>query len=511
MDKTRNLEDLITNLKQVHVLGPINKIVTGIAYDSKKTCPNFLFVAISGNLLDGHSFIPDAISRGSTVIVCEKNPQLFLSNHEISSSITWLIVPNSREVLAILADSYFCSPSRQVKVLGITGTNGKTTTSYLLEAILSQEGSNVGVVGTINYRWANATTKAKQTTPESLDLQEILANMRAARIRYCILEISSHGIKQSRITGCRFEGVLFTNLGRDHLDYHKDLQEYFETKASLFTDFPKEWALINIDDPFGQKIRDLSPGKVFTYGIQKHADFRAVDIQITQNGISFHLEYFNGQFRISSKLLGRHNVYNMLAACAAASLCGLSLQNVNTALENLDFIPGRLERVEAGQNFNVLIDFAHTPDALDKAIMACREFTAGKVIVVFGCGGNRDKGKRPLMGEIAARLSDYTFITSDNPRREDPQAIVNDITDKIIGNRHEKNWTVLLDRREAIFAAIEMARGGDTVLIAGKGHEQEQLLGVNILPFSDNEVAREAIVSLHKTHLGAGCTCGTLP
>lgn len=497
MNKTGTLEELVANLKQVHILGPVNIPVSGIAYDSKKIGPDSLFVAISGNQLDGHNFITEALARGSRAVVCERSPGSFPLNPGLIAEITWLIVPDSREALALLSDSFFDYPSRQLKVIGITGTNGKTTTSYLLETIFSHLGFDVGVIGTINYRWSHVTTKAKQTTPESLDLQRILAEMKSSGIPYCFLEVSSHGLNQSRITGCHFEGVIFTNLGRDHLDYHGDLQNYFESKARLFTDFSVRWALINIDDPFGKKIKELCPAPVFSYGLHRNADFRAEDIRVHKKGISFILKSFKGETRISSKLLGGHNVYNILAACASATICGLDIEGLNTGLEKLELIPGRLERIEAGQNFNVLIDFAHTPDALEKAILACREFTVGQVIVVFGCGGDRDRGKRPLMGEIAVKLSDSVFITSDNPRTENPQAIVNDITDKISKEKYY-NWTVCLDRRNAIFAAVKSATEGDTVLIAGKGHEREQLLGRQILPFSDGAVAREAIISLIK-------------
>lgn len=493
MEKQILLKDLLNHFDKLEILGSIDKPVSSLTYDSKKVNLNAIFVAIKGHNFDGHNFISEALSKGSSVIVCEKSPHLIISDQQTISETTWIIVSNSREALGLLADRFFESPSRKMKLIGITGTNGKTTASYILESIFGGLGYKVGVVGTINYRWPGVTMKARQTTPESLDLQRFLMEMTETGIQFCCLEVSSHSIKQSRITGCHFEGVVFTNLGRDHLDFHQNIQDYYETKARLFTNFDYGWALINTDDPYGKKIKEQCKGQVFTYGIRSKADFSARNIRIDKNGVSFSLKSSGGETAITSRLLGKHNIYNLLAACAGAQLCGMNIKDAGSALAEFDNVPGRLERIEEGQNFQVLIDFAHTPDALEKAARACREFTPGRLIVVFGCGGDRDTGKRPLMGKVAAKLSDFVIITSDNPRSEDPQSIVEGIISPLRREKYQ-NWSVQLDRREAIFEAVRMAKEGDTVLIAGKGHEQEQIFRDRILPFSDGKVAREALI-----------------
>jgi UDP-N-acetylmuramoyl-L-alanyl-D-glutamate--2,6-diaminopimelate ligase len=401
-----------------------------------------------------------------------------------------LQVPDSRQALALIASAFYQHPSRHLHLIGITGTNGKTTTASIVEAILQAAGYAVGVLGTMNYRYGSYRQQAVQATPETLCLQQLLRQMVEAQVAYAVLEVSSHALVQARVDACAFEACVFTNLSRDHFDYHRTEEAYFAAKARLFHDFPARWHVLNVDDPYGHALRRTSRARLLTYGLQSDATLKPSAIQRTTHGVEFTLPTTQGRLAIRSALIGQHNIYNLLAGIAVAMALEVEVEAIIGGIAQLRQIPGYLERIDVGQNFAVFVDYAHTPEALEQALRAVRATTPGRLITVFGCGGDRDPGKRPVMGKIATTLSDYTVITSDNPRTEDPQHIVNDI---VAGVDSRQRYTTMLDRRYAIIHALDMARSHDTVVIAGKGYEASQIIGTTHLYFDDREVAREAL------------------
>jgi UDP-N-acetylmuramoyl-L-alanyl-D-glutamate--2,6-diaminopimelate ligase len=399
-------------------------------------------------------------------------------------------VPNSRQALALLASAYYGHPGRHLRLIGITGTNGKTTTSYIIEAILQAAGQAVGVIGTVNYRIGTQEIPAAHTTPDALELHHLLAQMVQANLGYAVMEVSSHALDQERVWGCRFEVAVFTNLSRDHYDYHGTAEAYFAAKARLFQDLSAVWHILNLDDPYGQRLLDMSRARLLTYGLEGEATLKPSAVRHGLDGIRFTLSTTKGQLDIVSPLVGRHNVYNLLAGIAVAIALDIDAGAITQGIAQLQRVPGRLERVDYGQDFAVFVDYAHTPDALEKVLQLVRAETTGRLITVFGCGGDRDPGKRPLMGQVATRLSDYTIITSDNPRTEDPQRIIDEI---IAGVESSQDYVPLPDRQEAIEHAIAMAQPSDTIVIAGKGHEDYQILGQTRRHFDDREVAQAAL------------------
>jgi UDP-N-acetylmuramoyl-L-alanyl-D-glutamate--2,6-diaminopimelate ligase len=479
------LSQLLQALKEKEVSDPQDTEIERIFYDSRKIKKNSLFVAIKGFRTDGHRFINQALLRGAKAVVMEKRIPL-------GEGATGILVPDTREALALLADRFYHHPSRKIKLIGITGTNGKTTTSYLTHSILTSNKKGCGLLGTIAHKIGSKTIPAQITTPESLDLQFLLSQLVEKKIKYAVMEVSSHSLELSRIERVKFSIAVFTNLSIDHLDFHQTIENYLEAKTRLFTRLGKRaFAIINIDDPRSRYIKERTPCSILTYGIERKADVKARKINLSLEGSSFKVKTPEGDLDINLPLPGKHNVYNALAAIGVSSLLKIPPSAIEKGLERVRNIPGRFERIDEGQDFWVIVDYAHTDNALERVLATCRELIKGRIILVFGCGGDRDRSKRPLMGEAAAKYSDCTIITNDNPRSEEPLNIASSIEVGI--KRGNGRYTIILDRREAIRRGMEEAAPGDLVLIAGKGHETTQTIGTQVLPFDDREVARKIL------------------
>jgi UDP-N-acetylmuramoyl-L-alanyl-D-glutamate--2,6-diaminopimelate ligase len=475
---------------------PANKDAefTDIQTDSRKVKQGDLFICIPGLVTDGHDYVDKAVQQGASAIVAERN---------VDCAVPVLYVKDSRFAMAVIANHFFNYPSKEMNLIGITGTNGKTTTTYIIDQILRDNQWLTGLMGTIQMRIGNETYDTENTTQEALELQRNFRKMRDVGTAYCVMEVSSHAIALGRVKGCAFRTALFTNLTQDHLDFHKTMEHYRDTKGLFFArlgndyspNFDKrKYAVLNADDPASEHFAQMTSAEVVTYGIDHKADVQASDIQISALGTSFLLNSFYGETPIQLKLIGKFNVYNALGAIAATLLEGVPLEQIRNSLENMMIVPGRMEPIMEGQRFLVAVDYAHTPDGLENALSTIKEFVLGRIITVFGCGGDRDKGKRPKMGKIAAQYSDYVFVTSDNPRTEDPELILKDIEPGLseIGFPDNK-YEMIADRAAAIKKAIEMASPNDVVLIAGKGHETYQIIGTVKNHFDDREVAREVI------------------
>jgi UDP-N-acetylmuramoyl-L-alanyl-D-glutamate--2,6-diaminopimelate ligase len=463
-----------------------------IAYDTRKVTPGTLFVAIRGEKTDGNNFVADAVARGAVAIASEHaNPAT------LPPEFPWIQVTDARKALAITAANYFGRPAEVLKLTGVTGTNGKTTTAYLVDSILRAAGCEVGLLGTIGHRLVRDTRQAANTTPESLDLQSYLADVVRAGGTHAVLEASSHALAMDRLWGCPFAIAIFTNLTQDHLDFHKTFEEYFAAKRRLFGGTgaaAPAVGVINQDDAYGKQLAGLA-ARTLTYGLESAADITTRKPAISFSGIECAVETPNGIIEIHSRLVGRTNVYNILAAVGAGVALDLPREVIASGIAQLTSVPGRFERIEAGQPFLVVVDYAHTDDALRNLLFAAKELNpTGRIITLFGCGGDRDRTKRPLMGEAAGRLSDIVVLTSDNPRSEDPLLIINDV---IVGvQRSDAKCLVEPDRERAIEMALDQARPGDIVLLAGKGHETSQVLRDRAIEFDDREVARR-ILSRH--------------
>ncbi|MFQ5828256.1 MAG: UDP-N-acetylmuramoyl-L-alanyl-D-glutamate--2,6-diaminopimelate ligase [Candidatus Methylomirabilia bacterium] len=480
-------------LRAKTVLGHLPASVSGFCADSRRVSAGDLFVAVPGLREDGRRFIPEALSRGAAVVVAEGEDPL------PGSEQARVLVPSAREALARMADAYFGHPSGSLVLVGITGTNGKTTTSYLVEAVLRAAGMRTGLVGTVLYQLGDETLSAGQTTPEATELQALLARMVAKGVQGVAMEVSSHALALHRVEGIDFDVAVFTNLTQDHLDFHGTLQSYRDAKARLFTLLAKSGkskpcAVINADDRFGPPMVEGLGLRMVSFGLGPTAMVWPRSFTSTLEGIRLEVDTPRGPATIRSRLIGEHNVMNVLAATAVGVALDLAPETVAGALGSAGAVPGRFEWVEAGQPFLVVVDYAHTPDALERVLTAARKLTRGRLGVVFGCGGDRDRGKRPIMGEIAARSADMVWITSDNPRSEDPRAIIGEVAEGVRRvwpdpNRH----AMISNRRAAIRDALAWAQPGDTVLIAGKGHETYQLIGSEVLPFDDRAVAREIL------------------
>lgn len=480
--------------------------ITGIAYDSRKVVEGNIFVAIRGENFDGHAFINDAIKRGAVAVVHDKDGNgLRAKGDRLKGRIPFPVfirVGDSREALACISNNFYERPSEDLSVIGVTGTNGKTTTTYVIKSILEAWDKETGLIGTINYLVKDRLYPAFHTTPESLEFQALLREMAISGCSHVVTEVSSHSLSQKRVDYTNFSIAVFTNLTRDHLDFHRTMENYYNAKKRLFSDLLSDAgiAVINSDDEWGRRLIEEIKGEsdcaLVTYGADVQADVMAVDIVNSSSGVSFTLMHRGASCRVDSPLLGSVNVYNILAASAVAVSMDIPYYAIKEGIRNIRPIRGRLERIDEGQGFLCIVDYAHTPDALERLILTARGFVEKKsvgarprVITVFGCGGDRDRGKRPLMGEIASRLSDYVIITSDNPRSEDPLRIMEEIESGIRG----KNYLTVPDRREAIAIAVERAEAGDIVLIAGKGHEDYQEIAGTRYRFSDGDAAREAI------------------
>lgn len=459
--------------------------IRGISYHSQEVKKGHIFICIKGFMTDGHFYIKEAIENGALAIVVEdwQNGNFPLSQ---------VMVKNSRIALAQLAQKYYDYPSRKIKLIGITGTNGKTTTCFLTESIFRNAGYRTGLLGTIHYQIAGKKEKAARTTPESSDLQRILAEMVNNQVKYSVMEVSSHALDLYRVHGSKFTVAALTNLSQDHLDYHKDMKSYQEAKESLFSMNQVQRRVLNIDDDLGKKLAKIYPEST-TYGLSKNAQVRATEIDYEGERLKVKISTPDNEFTLQPKLKGRFNIYNILSATSIAESQGISTKSITKGIEEIDNIPGRFEFVERGQDFRVIIDYAHSPDSLENVLKSARDITRGRLFIVFGCGGDRDTLKRPLMGEVAAKLSDFIFITSDNPRSEEPQKIMKQIEEGIKKSRSKANYTMIENRKEAIFSAINQSAKDNTVIIAGKGHENYQIFKNQVIHFSDMEVAEEAL------------------
>ncbi len=472
----------------------------GLCYDSREAKRGSTFVAIKGDQVDGHDYIAEAIRNGATTLVVERQPKVLLPKR-----VTVIKVPDTRIALSMLADYYYDSPSTMLKAVGVTGTNGKTTVVHLLNSVFSAAGAKCGQIGTIEYDIAGEIVPAVNTTPQSLDLHLMMNTMVKKKADYCLMEVSSHALVQYRVEDVEFHSALFTNLTQDHLDYHEDMDDYFRAKARLFVELNPGVSIINADDPYSAKLMSMIGGDVITYGLEPDCDINADDIAIDATGISMTVHTPGGSFPLQSPLIGQHNVYNILATVGLAHAEGISQEAISKGISQLKIVRGRFQKIDEGQPFTVVVDYAHTADALANALGAARPLAKGKVITVFGCGGDRDRTKRPLMGATAWTRSDVTIVTSDNPRTENPESIIKDVLQGIQSDENPDGvLKVEPDRRIAIRTAIALAKPGDFVMIAGKGHEDYQIVGKTKEHFDDREEAEKVIKEVYGKVLPAG-------
>lgn len=460
--------------------------ISGIAYDSRKVQKGCLFVAITGFKEDGHRFIESAINNGASAIIVEKDVKV--------ASIPVIKVDDSRKALAKLSAKFYNYPSKDLTVIGVTGTNGKTTTTYLIDSILKKLGINTGLIGTIKNKIGDKEENASRTTPESLDLQRIFSEMLESEVTHVVMEVSSHALELDRVLEVDFDRQVFTNLSQDHLDFHQSFEDYLKAKTKLFQ-LNENPSIINIDDKRSEYIIQESLGEVLSYGLNNKADIMAENIQVTQKGVSYKLKLGDKSIDTKLNLTGRFNVYNSLAAIGTVYSLGYGLKEIAAGLEEIEGVPGRFQIIDEGQQFGVIVDYAHTPDGMENVLNTAAEFTKGRKIVVFGCGGDRDRKKRPIMGRIGVTLGDFAIVTSDNPRSEKPMEIINEIEVGIKneGKEEGKDYIIIEDRATAIKKAIDLANPEDIVIIVGKGHETYQILKDKTIDFDDREVARDAI------------------
>ncbi|BAS27711.1 UDP-N-acetylmuramyl peptide synthase [Limnochorda pilosa] len=494
------LSALVEGLPGAQRIGAGDPEVRRVRYHSQQVAAGDLFVCVRGFRHDGHRFAGEAVERGAVALLVEE---------PLALPVPQVKVPGTREAMGRVAARLLGDPSRKLRVVGVTGTNGKTTTTHLIKACLEAGGVRTGLIGTIHHLVGESELLAQRTTPEAPDLLELMGEMLRRGAGAVVMEVSSHALTLHRTEGCEIDVGVLTNVTQDHLDFHPTFDEYVQAKARLFRLLTEDavksgkLAVLNREDPHWEVMRDATRAPVTLYGLGAPADVRAEDVRLLPDGSTFTLVTPLGQAPVRLRLPARYNVANALAAAAACLGSGVALQAVVRGLESVPGVPGRLERVDEGQPFGVLVDYAHTPDSLENVLTAVRAFTPGRVIVVFGCGGDRDRGKRPLMGEAAARLADHVVITSDNPRSEDPEAICREVAagaDEARRDGGRAGYEVLVDRRAAIRRAVEMARQGDQVVIAGKGHETYQIFADRTLPFDDREEARKALRDLESEH-----------
>ncbi|MFD3157433.1 UDP-N-acetylmuramoyl-L-alanyl-D-glutamate--2,6-diaminopimelate ligase [Haloimpatiens sp. FM7330] len=478
------LKNILKNIEFKLMQGELNLDVNNIQYDSRKIGKGDVFFCIKGFNVDGHKFINNAVKQGASVIVCEDKPQSI-------PQCTVIQVKDTRKALARGASNFYGNPSEKMKVIGITGTNGKTTSAFMLKSILEQCGHKVGLIGTIANYIGDKKIHSVRTTPESLELQKLFYDMVQNNVQYCVMEVSSHSLSLDRVFGVNFHRAIFTNLTQDHLDFHKTFENYYNAKLKLFKNCST--AIINIDDKYGKRVYEDVDNNKMTYGIDNEADIVARNIEIHSKGIDFEICYENKTEKINLSIPGKYNVYNSLGIIAACLSENISLEDIKIGLKKLQ-VPGRCEIVTKNYQlgFDVIVDYAHTPDGLENILKTAREFTKGKLISVFGCGGDRDKTKRPIMGDIGSKLSDIAIVTSDNPRTEDPMSIIQDV----ISGIKKDNYVTIENRKEAIKKAMKIAQKGDVVVVAGKGHEDYQILKDKTIHFDEREIVSELIKEL---------------
>jgi UDP-N-acetylmuramoyl-L-alanyl-D-glutamate--2,6-diaminopimelate ligase len=483
------LSEILNGIQDLKAKGNIDIDIKNISCNSKKVTQDTLFVAIKGYDVDGHDYINDAIANGATAIMLEDINKI--RNIILPDNVTFIVTKDSRYSLAISACNFYGNPSRKFKLIGVTGTKGKTTTTYMIKTLLEAQGKKVGLIGTIeNYIGEDSLGESERTTPESLDLQRMFAQMVEQKVEYVVMEVSSQALKLNRVAGIKFDVGVFTNFSKDHISAkeHSDMEDYFNSKMKLFENC--NIGFVNIDDFRGARVKREAKCQVKTYGIDNGCDLLAKDITITNIGVDFKAKISDKNERIKVDIPGRFSVYNSLAAISVALYYGCSPEIIKTALENIK-IPGRSELVPNKKELSIMIDYAHSPESLENILQAVKTYTKGRVIVVFGCGGDRDSSKRPIMGEIAGRIADYSIVTSDNPRTEDPEAIVKDIEAGI--SKTKGKYEVIVDRREAIEKAIKMANTKDIVILAGKGHEPYQEINKVKYSFDEREIVKEII------------------
>jgi len=481
------LGDLIRNIPDVQIGGIPRIPVTGVAYDSRRVRPGNIFVGIRGEKADGAEFFQDAVRRGAAALAAEVKVEKI-------EGVATLRVSDARRFLALAARAFFMDPASGLKLVGITGTNGKTTTSYLVDAIFRQAGLPSCLAGTTGMKILDASRATDRTTPEAPDLMGFFHEAATAGCSHGVMEVSSHSLVLKRVFGITFAAGVFTNLTPDHLDFHHDMESYYRAKKLLFVPEGENrvgTAVINVDDPFGRRLASEVPCPVLSFGFSAGADVRARDCRLETRGTDLAVVSPRGEFTLRSPLVGRPNASNILAATAAALSLNVDPEAIAGGMQSMQGVAGRMERVDAGQPYLVIVDYAHTPDALETLLETVRHLPHRKLVTVFGCGGDRDRGKRPVMGEIAARLSDFVIATSDNPRSENPLSILGEIEPGL--KKGPAAYEIASDRREAIAAALDRAGDGDAVVIAGKGHETTQVIGTQVLPFDDRSVARELI------------------
>jgi UDP-N-acetylmuramoyl-L-alanyl-D-glutamate--2,6-diaminopimelate ligase len=503
------LSQLLKGVADYDLHGDGTGIISAVTCDSRRVLPGTLFFALRGAAVDGHSFIPAAVQSGAAAVVLE-------DAGSAPQGIPWIRVADGRTAMAQVAAEFYGNPTLGLPLIGITGTNGKTTTTYLIEAILAAAGTPAAVLGTISYRFGTTQIEASHTTPESTELQAAFRRLADAGAKAFVMEVSSHALEQKRVDGCHFDVGIFSNLTRDHLDYHKTMECYLESKQRLFSELlrptpekPVRRAAINMDDPYGFIIAGQAACQVLTYGVEFRGDVQAVDVTSSVDGLSGTLVTPKGSIPFSSRLVGRFNLSNILAAVSAGIALDLSLAAIKAGIEGHTTVPGRMERVDNNRGITLLVDYAHTGDALENVLSTLKELATARIISVFGCGGDRDPGKRPIMGRTAAQMSDLAIVTSDNPRTEDPLAILAQVRDGITplglreytqeqlsGGFSEKGFVMQENRREAIRLAVRLARPGDIVLLAGKGHEDYQIIGRTKHHFDDREEAARACAEL---------------
>lgn len=501
----KHIKSLIANLNILKIYNEKfldTLYVNGIKYNSKNISKNDIFVCLPGTTTDGVLYIDEAVNNGACAIVTQKDIPFHYNN------IPLILVEDVQVALAKLSANFYDHPTKKLFLVGVTGTNGKTTITYLLESIFSAAGYKVGIIGTINYRYNNKVIPATNTTPFASDLQEIMYQMLLSNVEVVIMEVSSHALVQKRVSECEFDIAIFTNLSAEHLDYHHTMEEYFNAKSLLFSSMTVEKkecfknsqlgnkvCIINYDDPYGKRLVDLCSIKNIIFyskgSKNKNGKYTAVNIQYHHSGTEFEIVKNNNlRVRIYTQLIGEFNVYNILAAFAAAHSQGIDTKHIVEGIKNLKQIPGRLEKVEIPADFTVIIDYAHTSEALYKVLSTLQLIPHNRIITVFGCGGDRDRSKRPVMGATAVNMSDYVIVTSDNPRTEDPEKIILDI-EVGIKKTGKQNYEIVVDRKQAIFKALSIARTNDIVLLAGKGHENYQILGTQKIHFDEREIVKE--------------------
>lgn len=484
------LKELIKNLKYIKLIGNKNVEISHLTIDSRKVKKGSMYGAIKGFNVDGHKFIKNCIENGASLIVCED-----LEDFCIDDNVAILQVENTRKALAIIAKNFYNNPTKNINLIGVTGTNGKTSTTYFLEQILLEYKKTVGIIGTIEIRENGKKMEfdfSTSTTPDTIELNELFSTMVSDNIDNIVMEVSSHALELHKVEGCNFNIGIFTNLTQDHLDMHKSMENYLNAKSKLFG--MCKVGIINIDDKYAQDIIKNASCKVFTYSIEKESDLQAINIQYFMDRVTFDVKINDKVESFILNIPGRFSVYNALSVIGACLMQNIPIDIIKEGIKNIEGVPGRIQTIPNNKGFNVIVDYAHTPDGLDNIIKAVREFTKGRVITIFGCGGDRDRKKRPIMAEISANLSDYTIITSDNPRSEVPESIIDEIETGIkpITNNYEK----ITGRRDAIYRGVSIAKANDSIIIAGKGHEDYEIFADKTIHFDDTEVAKEALEDL---------------